>query len=371
MDERKKTIRDKEEKKQLAVENSEQLEKSLGKALLERLMNDGTASKVSFIAENLAEHQNFLAEIADAEGQIEQITADVQRLKEVEAAIDQNEALKTEQTKALGERHATLGERVLQEPDLAAYSTPHQAQVDTLMVKVQELSEKLDGLNTAEEKSNLFSRIGSQIGKGVQGIALRSSLTKQQELVQKVYAVAGEGFTLAENPTDNAELAAFAAETEAARTEFAALNAALVDLKAERSTLNDSFTKEGNPGKRVQALEKRIAQAHDQLHTLYCKTGKETADAARDTLSTDLNDADLAMLDQIALCRETRAQTEKEITGLKAAITIDEEKAEIEKYHRGITEQQKRIAASEAEIADFEARITLATAHIEELSSLL
>jgi regulator of replication initiation timing len=247
---------------------------------------------------------------------------------------------------------------------------------------VQEITDKLDGLNAAEEKSNILSRIGSQIGKGVQSLTLRASLTKQQELLQKVYAVAGEHFTLAANPTDNAALAAFAAETEEARATLAALTTELINLQAERGRLTDALNKEGSSGKQIQALEKRIVQTQDNLRELYRKAGKETADAAftaaasmdessRDTLGKDLNDADLAMLDQIALCREKIAQAEHEITRLKAAIVIDEEKAAIEKHNRGIEEQRKRIAASEAEIADLESRITQANAHIKELSALL
>jgi hypothetical protein len=382
MDERKRTIREVEEKKQLEVKNNSQLEESLGKALLERFMNDGAVSETGFFAENLAEHQRLLAEIVDAESQIGRINADIQHLKDVEAVINQKEGLKALQMKTLSERHTALGERVLKEPDLDLYSKPYQAQVDVIMLKVQEISDKLDGLNTASEKNNFLSRIGSQIGKSVQGMTLRASLSKQQELIQKVYAVAGEHFTLAANPTDNAVLAAFAAETEEARASLAELNAELAELRAERSRLTEVFNKEGSPGKHIQTLEKHIARTQDKLRELYCKTGKETADTAfaaavstdegvRDTLGKDLSEADLVILDQIALCREKIAHTEKEITSLKAAIAIDEEKAAIEKHNLGIEEQRKRIAASEAEITDLEARITQANAHIEELSALL
>lgn len=394
MDERKKIIRDVEDKKQLEQDNNNQLEESLGKVLLERLTRaggaigvnggviDGAESDAAFLAANLEEHRRLLAEVADAEGQIVRIEADTQRLKDTEAAITQREGVKAAQTKALNERHTTLGERVLREPGLSEYSKPHQAQVSVLMIKAQELSDKLDHLNAAEEKSNLFARIGSQIGKGVQSLTLRSSLAKQRELIQKAYAVAGERFTLAANPTDNAALAAFAAETEEARDALDALNTELVGLQADRGRLNDVFQAEGNPVKHIQTLEKQLVRMRDEQRELYRKTGKEIADAAfaaavsleadsRDTLSKELNAADLAMLDQIALCREKIAHTEKEITSLKAAIVIDEEKAAIEKHNRSIEEQRNRIAASEAEIADLESRIKLANAHIEELTALL
>jgi hypothetical protein len=382
MDERKKNIRDVEEKKQLELKNNSLLEENLGKALLERFMNDGVVSETGFFVDSLAEHQRFLAEIADAESQIENINTDIQRLKETETVLNQKDGLKALQIKTLSELHTALGERVLNEPDLDSYSKPYQTQVDVIMLKIQEISDKLDGLNNAGEKNNLLSRIGSQIGKSVQGMTLRASLSKQQDLIQKVYAVAGEHFTLAANPTDNAALTDFAAETEEARAALALLNEEIAELRAERSRLTDVFNKEGSPGKHIQTLEKHIVWTQDKLRELYCKTGKDTADTAfaaavsadedtRDMLAEDLNEADLAMLDQIALCREKIAHTEKEITSIKAAIAIDEEKAAIEKHNQGIEEQQKRIAASEAEITDLESRITQANAHIEELSALL
>ncbi|MDR3303786.1 MAG: hypothetical protein LBS86_05180 [Treponema sp.] len=378
MDERKKTIKELEDKKRHEAESVIQLEESLGETLLERLHRDGESTQWG----NFIEYRRLLAEIADSEAYIKRIEADVQRLKGVEAAIVRDEKLLTEQSKEIAERHITLGGQILAEPDLSGYSQPYQTQLEAILFKIQEVETKLGGLEDKEgEKSGIFSRIG----KNVQGLALRSTLGKHQEQIRKLCEATGEKFTLANNPTGNEELSAFAAEVEELRCQRSALVDELTALKAERGAINETFSKDGNPSRHIQSLEKYIAQTNDGIHALHSKAGKETADAAFtdgastagasvdaiDALETSLSSDETALLDKIALAREIARDTETRIASLNAAIAIDEAKEEIDRHRKAIEEQRRRIAAAEAAIAGLETRIVEAEQRIAELSKLL
>ncbi|MDR0637161.1 MAG: hypothetical protein LBF87_08815 [Treponema sp.] len=368
MDERKKDIKKLEDEKRSASEGLVQLEESLGEMLLERLRRDGASTRW----EHFTEYLRLLSELADSEEYIKRIEADVRRLKVVEAVIEGNEKLLVAYSKKLGEQHTTLGGEILAEPDLIAYSQSYQVELEAVLSKIQELETKLDGLvDKKGEKSSIFSRIG----KNVQGVALRSSLGKNQEQIRKLCEATGENFTLAHNPTGNEKLNALAAEVEELRSQKIVLADELTALKEERGKINETFDKEGNPARHIKALEKRITQLHDEVHALYAKAGKETADAAfadqLDVLETSLNDDETALLDKIALAREKVQTIETRIASLKAAIAIDEEKEAIARHYKSIEEQRRRIAESERAIADLETSIVEAEQRIAELSKLL
>ncbi|MDR2418338.1 MAG: hypothetical protein LBD79_04725 [Treponema sp.] len=368
MDERKKNIKELEDEKQSKTEGLLRLEANLGEMLLQRLHQDGESTRW----EHLTEYQRLLLEIADAKEYIKRIDADAQRLKVVEAAIDKNENLLAEQSKKLVELHATLGGEILAEPDLISYSQPYQIELEAILAKIQELETKLDGLTDKEgEKSSLFSRIG----KNVQGLALRSSLGKNQDQIRKLCTTAGENFTLAANPTGNEKLSALATEVEELRSQKIMLADEITALKAERCKISETFSKEGNPSRHIKALEKCIAQIHDGIHALYAKAGRETADAAfgdkLEVLETSLSDDETALIDKIALAREKVQDIETHITSLKAAIAIDEANEEIARHRKSIQDQRRRISESELAIADFETRILEAERRITELGKLL
>jgi uncharacterized coiled-coil DUF342 family protein len=368
MDERKKTLKELEDKRQSETEGLAQLEEHLGETLLKRLHQDGESTRW----EHFTEYLRLLSEITDAEEYIKRIETDVQRLKVVEAEIDGNEELLVEQSKKLVEQHTTLGGEILAEPDLIGYSQSYQTELETVMAKVQELEAKLDNLVEKEgEKINIFSRIG----KNVQGLALRSSLGKNQEQIRKLCETTGENFTLADNPTGNEKLRALAAEVEELRSQKIFLADELTALKEERSKITETFSKEGNPSRHIKALEKHITQIRDGIHALYVKAGRETADAAfagtLDVLAINLSDDESAFLDKIALAREKVRDIEIHIASLKAAIAIDEEREEIARHCKSIQDQRRRIAECELAIAELETRIVEAEQRIAELSKLL
>lgn len=209
----------------------------------------------------------------------------------------------------------------------------------------------------------------------MQGLALRSSLGKNQEQIRKLCEATGENFTLANNPTGNERLNTLAAEVEELRSQKIVLADELTALKEERGKINETFNKEGNPARHIKSLEKCIVQIHDGIHALYAAAGRETADAAfadqLDVLETSLSDDETALLDKIALAREKVQAIETRIASLKAAIAIDEEKEAIAHHRKSIEEQRRRIAESERAIADFETRIVEAEQRIAELSKLL
>ncbi|MDR1325588.1 MAG: hypothetical protein LBK00_06090 [Treponema sp.] len=368
MDERKKTLKELEDEKRSETQGLLQLENNVGEMLLERLHRDGESTRW----EHVTEYLRLLSEIADVEEYIKRIEADVQRLKVVETAIDKNEKLLVAQSKKLVEQHTTLGGGILAEPDLIGYSQLYQTELEAILAKIQELETKLGGLVDKEgEKISIFSRIG----KNVQGVALRSSLGKNQEQIRRLCEATGENFTLADNPTGNEKLRDLAIEVEELRSQKSILADELTALKMERGKIDETFSKEGNPSRHIKSLEKYIAQLHDGIHALYGKAGREIADAAcagkLDVLETSLSDDETTFLDKIMLAREKVRDIETRIASLKAAIAIDEEKEEIARHCKSIKDQRRRIAECELAIADLETCIVEAEQRIAELSKLL
>jgi hypothetical protein len=364
MDERKKTIKALENRKQNESEGLLQLEQNVGKMLLERLGQGEAPPRWGYVAEYL----RSLSETADLEEYIKRIEADVQRMKIVEAAIDKNEKLRAVQAKKLAERHTALGREILAEPDLAAYSRPYQTELEAITAKGLELEAKLSCLSDkGGEKISIFSRIGNS----VQSMGIRSSLEKNQEQIRKLWETTGEYFTLADNPVENERLNALAAEVEELRSQQLELGARLKDLQAERAAIADTFNKEGNPARHIKSLEKCISQINDRIHELYSSAGKEASGAAGDLLEIQMSGEEEALIGQIALGREKLREMETRITSLEAAVAIDEEKEKIARFHKSIEERRRRIAEAELAITGFETRIAETQQHIEELSRLL
>jgi predicted RNase H-like nuclease (RuvC/YqgF family) len=84
-----------------------------------------------------------------------------------------------------------------------------------------------------------------------------------------------------------------------------------------------------------------------------------------------LTEEDTAIGGKIKLLREAIKEADVHIEKLKAAIAIDEEKAEIGKLKTGIEGQRRKIEAAEESIADMEKHIGESSARIEELQKIV
>jgi hypothetical protein len=373
MDERKKTIKELEDKKRENQESVNLMLADLGETLLGRTGGEGAEENRQAEA---AEYRRLLKEIAAAEEIIRQIEANTARLKELEEDIQRKEQDNSGQNRELSAAYVRLGELILEDQAFASFTAPYQDQAGTLDAKVRSLEERLESF---EDKNG--TNVFAWIGKSAQTMVLRSFLSKTQDNLRRLCALAGENFFLTRLPdlevgsleeTVQGEPAVLVQKIGNQRRLSADLSAELVRLRGERRKIGDNFGLEGSPVKQIQGQERHIHQIREDLRTLSLDFGKAAAGPrGQEDLAALLRPEDGTILERVAEIRGIIETIEGRIGKLRASLAIDEEKAEIGRLEKTILEYRERIAASERAITGLEGRISDSTRRIEELNLLL
>jgi hypothetical protein len=381
MDERKKTIRNLEDAKQTDLEGVNQLLETLGETLLTRGERpdsvpggksresgkdpDVPADSPEGIRE---ERYRLFREIAEDGDIIRSIEVDTQRLKDLEAEIAEKEKRNSDNLKELSLLYVQLGQYVLTDPVFNGFATPYKDQMDDILVRIDVQETKLDEL---EEKTG---GILSWLGKNVQGLVAKTTLARNQAALHKIYRLAGERFVLSgEDPgTGNGDVRELYEKTVDFRRDSEGLGEEIAGLREERRKIGDLFSAEGNPVKRVLNLERQIAKAKEDLRAVYRLFGAYALDPVwKDYYAPLLRPEDSAQCEKIDFLKKSVRDTETRIEKLKAAIAVDDEKAEIERLNRSVEDQRRKIRAAQEAITDLEQRISEAEHHIKELTKLL
>jgi chromosome segregation ATPase len=405
MDERKKTIRELKEKRREDLLVVDGLLEELGAALLERIVpaedsagevpgeeeagleaSDAeaagpepegprhasqSAGRTDYMPSppDVTEYHYLLREIDDSEGKIRDIEAGTARLKDIEEAAQRTEQASSGQIRTLSALYTRLGEYVLDDSSLAEFAEPYRTQLDDLVLKVKSLEDRLNILNDKGE-----SGVFSWIGKNAQTVVVRSFLGKNQKNIQKIFAAAGEQFlrsSLRDGDVD-AGIAGVLGEIEDMRKALADSNGELVRLREEQRRIDESFGSEGNPQRKIRALERRIADFRERLRAVYIRYGARLEKSASSKRPAAFLIADeKALLDRIGGVRKTIKQYDERIETLEASLAIDEEREGLAKKERAIVEQRQRITAAEGAIGDLMGQIDQAKLRIEELSKKL
>ena len=141
-------------------------------------------------------------------------------------------------------------------------------------------------------------------------------------------------------------------------------------LREERRRINDALAAEGGAARKIQALEKTISRAREDLTALYRRTGgeveagAESAERYAHLLEAAENDA----LEQIHQLRDGVHLNEQRIGRLETAIAIDETNADIAKMEASVEEHRRRIKESENAAANLERLIARARERVETRS---
>jgi chromosome segregation ATPase len=368
MDERKKTIRELDVKKQEDLHAIDLILEDLGKTLLSRIdrRTDVPAGHASL--GDLAEYRRILKEIADSEEYIRSIETDTLRLKELEEDIFRKEQHNSEDAKELSQLYTRLGELLMEDVGFSDFTGPFRRQIEALVPKIKSLEDRLEELEDGDQ-NNVFT----WIGKSAQGMVIRSFLGKNQGNLQRIYMAVGEKFSSAgsQEPIANPGILSVWGEIEGIQKRIAEQNTALNVLRNERRKLGDSFGAEGGPVKRTQALERHIAHSREQLRSLYLIYGGKIAGGVlEEELASLLTDGDRLFLDKIKQLRNTIEEYDKSIEKLKASLAIDAERAEITKMEKSIEAHKQRIAVSNEAISDLERHIEESNRHIRELTEV-
>ncbi|MDR2482375.1 MAG: hypothetical protein LBD08_01945 [Treponema sp.] len=361
MDEREKNIRELEEKRREDQRDLDQTLTGLGAAFLARA---GEQPQHGLPAPELREeYQQLNQEIAASEDAIKAVEGDVLHLRHLEENIQLKEQEAAERNRELADRYILLGKRLLDSGADARDAGAYRQQLDALRVKITSLEERLDVLDGKGD-----SNVLAWIGKNAQSVVLRSFLGRNQGNLQRIYQAAGEQFS--QTPPESAEFDESAAAMRAEIAERCGAQSALAEetaqLKETRRKISASFSGEGNPGRKIQNLERHILHIKERLKALCLRYGGHIEEAAAEIPSC-LEGEDTPRLEQIRELRESIADYDRRIEKLKAALAIDGARAEIVKLERAIVSQRARIAASETAIDQCQRKIAGLNDHIQEL----
>ena len=366
MDERKTTIKELEEKKQADVEARKRLFEGLGETLLrsiggEEPFADNTGNTPGGI---LAEYRKLQKEIADFSGTIESLEAEALLLKEKEERISAIEGEQSGHEKELEEINVRVGKALHDAPDVDERLEPLRLQGEGLLAKIEEQEKKLEEL---EEKEGSIITL---LGKNAQMAISKTLLARHRSALQRHYRSAGEK-TLSAGQAEalDGEASGRALEINGL---LSSLAADLALLRSERRSILDNFGSDGTPSKRIQGIQKQIAKVKGAFPGLYLRLGYLAAeDSGKEALSSFLKEDEHLVLEKAEALSEQIGEKELAIKKVKATISIDDEKAEIEKIKKAISNQRQKIAEAESVIASHETQIVESERYIEELKAFL
>jgi chromosome segregation ATPase len=374
MDERKNIIRDLEVKNQADHKARNQLLEGLGEGMFQKIGDDEpflehTKNSPGGI---LAEYRRLQGEIAESALAIKSLEADALKFKELEDEISAKEKEVSRFEKELEEVHVRLGKALLEAPAFDDFAGSMRLQEENLLAKIDEQENRLDALEKRE------GSVLSWLSKNAQMAVCRTILLRSHSALKRLYRDAGEKF-LAERLTESldgnyaendfSEVAGKALEL---KEQLSSLIAILAGLRGERRKMGDTFGVEGSPARRIQAREKQIAHIKGELPGVHLRLGSLAAETGgREALSSFLREEDGLTLERAELLVSRIAERELEIKKVKAAISIDEEKAGIEKLKKAILNQRQKITVAEEAIAGLETQIAKSEQYIDELKTFI
>ena len=369
MEEGRNKIRDLETKISSDSKTRNQLLEGLGEAVFNRIGDKEPFTNESADAPGvvLAEYRKLQKEIDESYELIKTLEKEVLRLKELEDTIFAREQEKSRFEDELEGVHADLGKALLLNPDFLGATGVAGRQEEALLDRINEHELKLEELEKRE------GGILAWLGKSAQMTVSKTILAKNRSALKQLYRTTGEKF-LFSNSVDSldGENALSAGKVMELKGLLSSLNDDLSSLKGERRKIGEIFGAEGSPSRRIHGLEKHIAHVKGKFPGVYLDMGLLASDETeRELLSSYLSDEDSPVLEKAQVLKTQIAKTELEIEKTKAAISIDDEKAAIEKIEKAIKGQQLKISVAQEIIADFENQIAETEKRIEKLKTFL
>jgi chromosome segregation ATPase len=371
MDERKRIIRDMEDKRNEALASLDKGIEALGELLLSR-GSTGAALGIAVEGEALeGEYQRLLEDEAANDAEIRKIDADLEKVKSLDGEIkgrDDEYAAASSQVPAL---HAKLGEMAMADPQYDALREPYKEQLDVLLPKIRSLEERLGDLE-GRDKANVLT----WIGKNAQGMVIRSFLGKNQSNLQRIYTAIGERFDLdaAAYGELDPDMQALMDGIRDIKKRSSGIRVEAAQLRDDRKRVMDSYTPDGGPQKKTAALQKANSDLKAERSKVSLEYGRKleaAAESPEGAAKVEAVEGAAEIRRKIAETRATAADYARQTEKLQSAIAIDEEQEKVRQMEKGISELQARIEAARTEIANYTDGIEKAKAHIEELRQKL
>ena len=383
MDERRAVIRELEDKNRADSEAVNRLYENLGETLFQRIgegelfpessaktgkgkeKNTALSPPVAAVEGDtpeglLEEYRKLHSQIAESRDIIKSLESDILRLKELEADISEKEGEQTKLENEFDEVNVKLGKALM---EVADYSDPLKAQEEAILAKIDEQERKQTELEGRE------GGIFAWIGKNAQMAVSKGLLLKNKFALQRLYRSAGEKFVSSgQEHVLSGEAGETADHAREIKEQLSALAVNLAMLKGERRNMGDLFSTEGSPARRIQEQEKHINHVQGQFPGVHRRLGSlAAASEERGAFASILNEEDALAVERAHVLVSQIGERDLIIRKVNASISIDDEKAEIEKLNRTILSQRQKIAAAEEAITALEQQISESEKRIDKL----
>ena len=313
--------------------------------LLERFGEDlyARTKEMQVEFDDIVQYNTYLLDIGELNTSITKVEEKNRRFKELEEAIEHMEQKEKERAKELAVVHKKLGKALLENSAYDDFTSFFKEQADSLKTKLESLESRINELDTRGE-GNVFS----WIGKSAQGLVLRSFFSKAQENQEQLYLTVGERFTGRDADYGDNETAGLCEEINQINTISRIAKEELSILKDEKRMIQAGFGIDGNPQKQIQNLKNQISQIRENLSILYRVFGAQASGIMDDEIvperkyfiDTIVTAEDGEIIGRAVRLNQSIIDCEKNITKLRASLSIDDEKAKIEKYQKKIVERK-------------------------------
>ena len=364
---RKSNIRELEDKKRLLREGRNRLLEGLGETLMLRIGEDNPFPETQgdSPAAILAGYRKLQKEIADSAGMIKSLEEDIVRLKELEEMISAREEEESLLVKELDLLYVNIGMALLKDPDLNNLAVFVKQQEETLLGKIEEHEKTLEEL--VGQKGGIFSWLGKNAKIAVE----KAFLSRARSDLQKLYRSTGEEY-ISSGKAEDAAGVEDAGKAFELKDNLSSLQGELNSLKEERRRKGGLFGTESSPSRRIQGLKKQILLKKKDLPAIYLRLGNFAAlRKGEEEFSSLVTEDDLTVLEKAEAIASEISGIELSIEKIKAAISIDDEKAGIEKMEKAILNQRQKITAAEEAIDGLEKQIAESERQIDKLSAFI
>jgi hypothetical protein len=379
MDERRRTIRELDEKRRENLLFRARTLEDLGRSLTERL------GETALPGSHGESYRRYRREISDSEASIESIQDALKRIRELDEEISIKRIEKADRQEEADRLYSRLGEFVL-DGDFArpcpAELQSLRRQQDLFTDRALSLNERLSDLTMPGEK-----KLFPWLGRLIQSMVIRSALKRTERQLEKIRCQGGEIYARgmehqsgtetgkgkpgktgeASPPEEEDAFSILLRDTRAKRQDLLELDEAIAVLVREKEKINASFHFTEKPARRIKILKERTEKRRKDLQDLYLRLGEA---AGSDTaLGECMEDGDRQILEKAQSYGRSAEENSREIESIEKAIALDNEREKIARLEKAVSGERSRAANSERNIAELNRKIAEAQKRIGELSA--
>lgn len=364
MDERKRAIRELAERQGEYLRALDLTLEEIGRKALSSMKSTGAAQEAPSKgdAEDAAEYQRLLRDIAEARDKAGAIRSEIVFLQESRRDERDLATRIGSLRRGLPELDAALGEAVLAELTLPEAALPFRNRQEALARRVEEVEERIQELEHSDPADILTA-----MGRGLKTALLRSSLSSRLGEIRRLYAETGRALA----DSDSVHESALPRIREAAeaqgrlRASLKELEAELAQNRAERSGSENrlELLDAGRfPSRAAEIWEGKAKAYEESLRELCRSAGRGIVEGAA---AEELPEA---TRERVRTLQESLGAAERRMEKLEAAVELDLRAEELLRLKRSKAAQERRLEEGKLALESVMRRIAETEERIAELS---